>query len=402
MNRFLSLLLATAVAVISTAASAQAPSTLHTDPAALSGDSAITGAMESFRSGRYAEAADLFAAAVASYPNYPRAAILLANAQFALGRFEDAGARLTKALMTVPQATREADEIRDSWRDFLLFERQIGELGRLSQKNPENRNLKLLYAFYYGIAGYSEYKDQLLRSIPKAADESKAVSTILATRMTRSPWVDLPPPLFAPEDVVNPYNARSAPRPDTMQDFTRHMTAGVGLGAAFITGELSRSRRSNMNGYLGSRFWIGAIIDSFEIDFDFGWTGLRGAVTVPSAGLIKHATFNLYSFSVIGVWHPLTKPGKKGFDPSIRLGYSFQDLELGYGYWDTYPFVTSTIALGQGPLAGISLDYTFSLPAIDISLGVDSSFQALFLRDSGGNALDGALYNLQGKLGFRF
>jgi hypothetical protein len=371
-------------------------------PAGLTGDAAITAALEMFRVGRYAESADMFAAAVASYPNYPRAAILLANAQFALGRFESAGAGLTKALMKVPQATREADEIRDSWRDFLLFERQIGELGRVSQKNPENRQLKLLYAFYYGVAGYNEYKAQVLRSIPNSADEARAVSTILATRMTRSPWVDPPPPLLAPEDVINPYNVRTAPRGDVIQDFTRHMTAGVGLGAAFITGELSRSRRANLNGYLGTRVFIGAVIDAFEIDFDFGWTGLRGSVTVPTAGLIKHALFNLYTFSVIGVWHPLTKPGKKGFDPSIRLGYSFQDLELGYGYWDTYPFVTSTIALGQGPLAGISLDYTFSLAPIDISLGVDSSFQGVILRDSGGNSLDGALYNVQGKLGFRF
>lgn len=377
----------------------------------LTGDDALEEGVSLFKAGRYPDSADVLSTAVGSMPNFPRASLLLANAQFAIGNFEAAGEELSRGLQLSQSVNKEITEIKEIWRDYVLLKQRIDGLGRLVEAEPEDLSLRLLYGFYYGIAGYREYTNRVLRSIPSDSDDGPAVATLLRSKFPKKPWVDLPPPSFQPQTVgarrpfKAPPGAPYPPPPPPAFDISRHLNIGFGFGGNVINGQLkSQDTRAATEGFGSGRFFVGFLVDRLEVDFNFGWQSLHGDIWLPNMGFGQNVTLNIYSMGLQVAWHILQKAKRaKGFDPSVRLGYSFYEMEAGdWYYYGDYYYSGTTAAVGHGPMAGLTLDYIFIFVPLDITLGLDVFYEAMILRDDGGNPLDGGSLNVHGKVGFRF
>jgi hypothetical protein len=180
------------------------------------------------------------------------------------------------------------------------------------------------------------------------------------------------------------------------------LNIGFGFGGNIINGQLRKGDRSATEGFGSGRFFIGFLLDRLEIDFNFGWQSLHGDLILP-AFHGQELSINLYSMGLEASWHILQGKRARGFDPSVRVGYAFHEMEANNSYYyGDYYYPATTAAVGHGPMAGLSLDYVFGFYPLDITLGIDTFYQVLILQDDAGAPLDGGSLNIQGKVGFRF
>jgi tetratricopeptide (TPR) repeat protein len=351
------------------------------------------------KAGKYADSADRLSTAVGYFPNYPRASLLLVNAHFAIGSFDLAAEELKRALMLKGALDAEVDELKDVWRDYALLKTSVAVLGKQIESS-HNSHLILLYGFYYAITGYREHAAAILRHVPDETDAA-AGDVILRSRLPERPWADLPSPA-RPEKRPKRKSGKSESILDS-ENVKRRLTIGFGLGGDIISGQIRYSNHSRLEGYGSARFYVGfLVVDKLVVDVNFSWQYLHGDMMVPGIGYGKDIGLNLYTFGFDIVYHFIRKPHEPGFDPSIRIGYSFLDMQTDNWYYNGGYYYSGVMAgIGHGPLAGLSLDYQFAYQPVDFTLGLDVFFQGYLMHNDYGH-LDGGGLNIQGKFGLVF
>ncbi len=108
---------------------------------------------EHFAAERFRRAVECYRLAVRKAPADPTAAFALGHGLFALGRYDEAGRTLRRAVRLFPDIVAVAMNRRDFYSDPTVFERQLARLADHVRRNPTDTQARFLLAYNYYFSG---------------------------------------------------------------------------------------------------------------------------------------------------------------------------------------------------------------------------------------------------------
>ena len=136
-----------------------------------------------FAKERFHRAVECYRLAVRKAPNDPTAAFALGHGLFALGRYEEAGQTLRRAVRLFPDIVAVAMNRRDFYSDPTLFECQLARLADHVRHNPADAQARFLLAYNYYFSGrLAEARDHFVALGPR---DPEAAIFLRSSRLRR-------------------------------------------------------------------------------------------------------------------------------------------------------------------------------------------------------------------------